>query len=335
MANVLGNLPLENGVPVPKKIAAFDLDWSLIRPTTTANRCTLGGGPFCTQSDDWIVIPGRIERLNDFIRDGYSIVIISNQKVRGKGKMLENTTQRMQNVYNFFVKYFPDIILLYATDETTMADPNNPLSVFRKPGIGWAYYLKFLPGSIFCGDACQDFTNGGRSWGYSDSDRQFAINLGLPFFSVEEVFPQLQLPKELFEIPKVVLILVGPPGSSKSTFAKSHQDFIHIESDAYKSNFPRIEKAFRQALSQNSKIIIDATNPTRQRRLELIKMASEYNAPVGIILFLNSGKWNVRPQIEGQVCRAPVSKMAFNMYWSKFEEPNSALEYNVPIYYQT
>lgn len=329
MAFVLGNLPIENGQPVAKKYAIFDADWTLIRPTTTPSRCTLSGGPFCTQADDWLPIPGRIERLNDFIRDGYSLVIVSNQTA--KGKRLEITKKRMQNIYEYFKKFFPEIVLLYSTDDTTRANPNDPNSVFRKPGIGWAYYLRFLPGSLFVGDACQDTENFGRSWGYADSDRQFAINLGLPFFTPEEVFPQLALPKELFEIPKVVLLLVGPPGAGKSEFSKSHPDFTHIESDKYKSNWNQIEKAFRQALSQGSKIMLDATNPTRERRLQIIQIASQYGAPVGIVLFLNSGKWNTR--LQG--CRVPVSKMGYNMYWSRFEEPTPSLEYNVPVYYQT
>ena len=122
--------------------------------------------------------------------------------------------------------------------------------------------------SLYAGDACQDITNNGRSWGYSDSDRQFAINMGLAFYTPEEVFPQLPLPSQLFEIPKVVLILVGPPGSSKTTCARHYSSlypgFTHIESDQYKSDFKKIEKLYRQALSQNSKIFIDATNPTRE-----------------------------------------------------------------------
>jgi bifunctional polynucleotide phosphatase/kinase len=314
MAFILGTLPSES-----KKWSAFDLDWTLIRPTTTPTRCTLTGGPFCLQANDWTPIPGRIERLNDFIRDGYSLIIISNQKA--KGKKLDTVKQRMQNVYNYFVKYFPDIVILYSTDD----------NIYRKPNIGWSQHLGFLPGSLYCGDACQDPTSD-RSWGYSDTDRQFAINMGLPFYSVEEVFPQILLPKELFEVPKVVLILVGPPGSGKSSFAKSHPEFVHIESDKYKSNWLSIEKVFRQALSNNSKIFIDATNPTRKRRLQIIQIAAQYNAPCGIILFLNSGKWNVRP---AQYCRTPISQMAFNMFWSRFEEPTPSLEYNVPVYYQT
>lgn len=337
MAFVLGNLPIQNGQPVHKKWFLMDADWTLVRPTTTMNRCTLAGGPFCVHTDDWTVIPGRIERMNDFVREGYSLAIVSNQM--SKGKRLDTTKQRMQNIYNYFVKYFPDIVLLYATDETTLANKDDHNSLFRKPGIGWAYYLRFLPGSLFVGDACQDTDNPQLSWGYSDSDRQFAINMGLPFYSPEQVFPQLLLPAELFEIPKIVLILVGPPGSGKSSFSQAviqkYPDFIHIESDKYGSNWQRVEKAFRQTLSQGKKIIIDATNPSRERRLQIIRISREYNAPSAIILFLNSGKWNTRVPTECQPCRNPVSKMGFNMFWSRFEEPTPTLEDNTPVFYQT
>lgn len=322
MAFILGNIP-----PFPQKWALFDLDWTLIRPTTTSTRPTLSGGPFCVQSNDWTIIPGRIERLQDFVREGWTLGIISNQKA--SGKRLETVKVRMQNIYQTLIEYFPQIILLYSTEE----------NIYRKPNIGWSQHLQFLPNSLYVGDACQDLTQPQRSWGYADSDRQFAFNLGILFYSIEEVFPQIRLPESLFKTPNIVLLLVGPPGSGKTTFSRwatsQFPDFIHIESDAYKSNWPRIDKAFRTALQQQAKIMIDATNPTRARRIQIIDIAREYQAPVAIILFLNSGKWNTRPVINGQTCRTPVAKIAFNIFWSRFEEPCSALEYNTPVYYQT
>lgn len=319
------NTPPQN-FPEPQKWALFDLDWTLIRPTTTPSRPTLKGGPFMLYPDDWTFIPGRIERLQDFQRDGYRIGIVSNQKYTGE--KLRNAQLRIENVWNALSKYFPDLVIFYSTDDFTSADPSHPLSTYRKPGNGWGYHLKFLPGSLYSGDATQDPNRPGTSWGYSDSDRQFAQNMGLPFYTPEEVFPQLVIPQEIFDTPKVVLILVGPPGSGKSTFTSSHKDFCIIESDAYRSNWNRIERAYRSALSENCKTMIDATNPSRERRKRLIEIAAEYNAPAGIVLFVNSGKWEGRRAVK-------VPKMAYNMYWSKFEEPNSDLEYNVPIYYQT
>jgi len=311
--------------PGEQKWALFDLDWTLIRPTTRPDRPTLKGGPFCYYSDDWIFIPGRIERLKDFIREGFSLSIVSNQKYSGTNLLITQT--RIENIWNALARDFPEIIILYSTDETSLANPNQPESIYCKPGNGWGYHLRFSPGSLSCGDACQDTSRRDRGWGYSNSDRQFALNMGLIFYSPEEVFPQLNIPDEIFLVSKVVLILVGCPGSGKTTFAQKLNGFCHIESDAFKSNWSKIKKVYRAALSRQCPIILDATNPTRERRLEIIRIADEYSAPVGIILFVNPGKWNEhRPSIR--------PKIAFNMYWSRFEEPSSCLEYGVPVYYQ-
>ena len=214
-----------------KKWALFDLDWTLIRPTC---------GKFCNREDDWKIIPGRIERLMDFTREGYSIGTVSNQTA--KGKRLVTVNKRMENVYNELKKYFPDIVMMWSTEENE----------YRKPGIGWSKVLKFLPGSLFAGDACRDLENRNRSVGYSDSDREFAMNMGLPFFSIEEVFPQIQLPEEMFRIPKVVLVLVGPPGSGKSFF----RDNILTLSILNRTNIKATGNALRKHFEPNWRRVI-------------------------------------------------------------------------------
>ena len=326
MAFVLG--PEGRFPTTPRKWALFDLDWTLIRPTTTPQRSTLAGGPLSFWPNDWALLPGRVERLKDFLREGHTIGVITNQKFTGH--RLQNAVARVQAARNLLVEALgtDEIYFMVSTDESTAAIPGDPATLYRKPGKGWAYHLQFLPGTgLYVGDAVQDPTRPDRGWGYSDIDRQFAANMGLPFFSPEEVFPQLPLPPELFQIPKLVLILVGPPGSGKSSFARQLVSFTHVESDAYKSNWSRIQRAFREALARNERVVIDATNPSRQRRLEIIRMAREHQAPVGIVLFLNTGKWSHAPG------RAPTHQMAYNRFWANFEEPNPQLE-GTPVYYQ-
>jgi len=323
MVTVVRELPND-----PQKWALFDLDWTLIRPTTTANRPTLSGGPISFWPDDWTIIPGRVERLKDFVRDNYTIGIITNQKY--SGQRLQNALQRVFSATHTISEQLSvPIYTMISTDSTTRANLEDPNSFYRKPGTGWSYHLGFLPGSLYVGDAVQDASRPDRGWGYSNTDYEFAINLGLPFYSPEEVFPQLLLPEEILQLEKLALILVGPPGSGKTTFAQNlaKYGFVHIQSDQYKSNWNRIQKAFRNALISNGKVIIDATNPGRQRRLEIIRISREYQVPVAVILFLNQGKWANAPN------RNPVPKIAYSRYWANFEEPNSQFE-GVPVYYQ-
>lgn len=304
MAQIIG-APLPT---TPQKWALFDLDDTLITPTR---------GRLSTGVDDWIVLPGRVERLRDFIREGFRLGIVTNQKYRGV--QLQNTLQRVSKVHALLSSTLPyaELSMMVSTDE----------SDYRKPGTGWARHLGFLPGSLYVGDAVQDPNRPHCPWGHADSDRQFANNIGILFYCVEEVFPQLPLPEGLLQVPKLVLILVGPPGSGKSEFSR-RTGFIHIESDAYKSNFDRLKKAYREALSRGEQIVVDATNPSRERRMELIAIAREWGAPVGIVHFLNSGKWN---QSRG---RKPVPQVAYGVYWKNYRPPDPEIE-GVPVYYQT
>jgi DNA 3'-phosphatase len=320
MVKIIGKLPEGSA-----KWALFDLDWTLIRPTTTSLRPTLKGGPFSLFPDDWVIIPERISRLKDFLREDFTIGIVTNQKF--KGKPLLNALERMRRVSYFLnTELGINIPIMISTDDKTMANPNDPRSFYRKPGIGWAYHLKFLPGSLYIGDAVQNPNKPDWGWGHSNTDYEFAQNLGIPFYPPEEVFPQITLPKELLSTPNLVLILVGSQGSGKSTFAQK-LGWNHIESDTYASNWNKIQKKLREYLLRKEKVIIDATNPSRARRMEIIQISREYNAPVGIILFLNSGKWNHSPN------RKEIPKIAINLYWSNFEEPNPQIE-GVPVYYQ-
>lgn len=320
--NTILTNPIKSLVSQPKKWALFDLDWTLIRPTTTSTRPTLKGGPYCLWSDDWTLMPQRIEKLQQLVDSGYSLGVISNQSF--KGQSLLSVSPRITNVCTLLSQYFPHIIIFYCIDQS-MADPNNPISMYRKPSIGWSYHIKFLSGSFYCGDACQQNDDTRQIWGYADTDRQFAINMNLPFYIPEEIFPQVVIPSYIFEVSKLLLILVGCPGSGKSTFARSLSNFYHLESDKYKSNWNSIERVLQQQLQQGNKIVFDATNPTRQRRLQIIILGCQYQYSMSIIMFINYGKWN-------GLRSTPIPKIAFNRFWSSFEEPCSKLEYDTPIY---
>ena len=83
--------------------------------------------------------------------------------------------------------------------------------------------------SFFVGDAL------GRKSDFSDSDKVFAENIGIPYYCPEEVF---HVKQEIIEIPaiplsdeKQIIIMMGYPGSGKSTIAKNickNESFVYI-----------------------------------------------------------------------------------------------------------
>ena len=194
-----------------------------------------------------------MDKLREYSRKGYKIVIFTNQKgsFQGKGGMsFDDFKNRWFNILECLK--VPVYILaathhdFYRKPSTSMWDfmeknLNNNIKVIRKE-------------SLYVGDAC------GRSKDHSDSDLKFAFNIGVNFMTPEEFFensnkfPVEQLKQEaednvhgfnpsiylssLNDIHKInhkswesiqeifenkknrLMILVGSPASGKSTLSK-------------------------------------------------------------------------------------------------------------------
>lgn len=172
--------------PKPTKIAAFDLDDTIIKTKT--------GKTFSLGSDDWqwwhASVPAKLKQLNE---EGYAVVFVSNQngislapdpKTGGDMKAYMNFKAKVSAVF----KHLDLPITLYAATEKDLN---------RKPRTGmWDQFLKDygvdvdLDSSFFVGDA------GGRAEDkaakvrkdHSCSDRDFAANVGIAFHTPEEYF---------------------------------------------------------------------------------------------------------------------------------------------------
>eukprot|EP00544_Gedaniella_sp_CCMP2646_P001987 CAMPEP_0202504584 /NCGR_PEP_ID=MMETSP1361-20130828/44934_1 /ASSEMBLY_ACC=CAM_ASM_000849 /TAXON_ID=210615 /ORGANISM="Staurosira complex sp., Strain CCMP2646" /LENGTH=283 /DNA_ID=CAMNT_0049138119 /DNA_START=17 /DNA_END=868 /DNA_ORIENTATION=+ len=87
--------------------------------------------------------------------------------------------------------------------------------------------------------------------------------------------------------PPIMLILVGLPGSGKSTFAKSLESsaphvFVRINQDSL-GNRRRCEQVTRQTLARGKVAIIDRCNFDSSQRRYFIDIAREYQVPVDCI----------------------------------------------------
>jgi len=289
------------GAPVawPVRLAMFDLDWTLIRPVF---------GVFPTSSTDYAFLPERVRILQTYVEDGFTIVIITNQGLKGRAANQMKT--RLLNVQKDLRGDGVDPWICAAI---------GPDSIYRKPSpLLYKAFLEeakisFVKEAFFVGDAA------GRPGDFAASDKEFAAAINVPFFTPEEIFPV-----QTVDIPtdQTVFIFVGMPGSGKTSYYERYfapLGYVHINRDKLKTEI-RVVNAYRKALEQGKSIVIDETNPVRARRDAWCQIASEYGVQCETVYFVGNGfQWN-----KSRVSSIPI--VAYRVYFSKLEEPANTVQ---------
>jgi len=123
-------------------------------------------------------MPNRISILKELQVKGYNIVIFTNQKLTPRND-INFKLDRMNDVVLKFKLGGIDILLFMATGEDS----------YRKPNLGmWNYMETIFRGNViksnvfYCGDAA------GRPSDFSASDIEFGTNVGIKFYTPEELF---------------------------------------------------------------------------------------------------------------------------------------------------
>jgi DNA 3'-phosphatase len=294
---------VSDGISSQGNIAGFDLDWTLTRTTR---------GVFPKDPQDIIWLPNRISTLNKLARDGNTIVVFTNQKSRTDKKKLFNF-----NRMNSFINMIPGIpiILLMSTGEDK----------YRKPNAGmWDALKQMIPQinyGFYSGDA------GGRPQDFSDSDRKFAENAGIPFYTPEEVFPSIErispspkvsVNKIDLSVGKTMIVFVGAPGTGKTTYYNTYlsDKYIHINQDILRTK-KRVLGAAENNMKQGYNVVIDSTNPGQGRREEFYRLAQKYGYNIVVIYFVRDGRgWN-------KLREKPVPGAAYGKYYKDLVEPTA------------
>lgn len=301
-----GMAEIDLNAPGKVKIAGFDLDSTLIS--------TLSGNRFAKDAADWRWWdPCVTARLKSLQADGYRLVIFTNQNgIPDPAKESVRLTAFKTKLAAIFKALDVPGALVYA------ATANDR---FRKPRPGmWEELLDDLDrdgavsgrsvdleGSYLVGDAA------GREGDFSDTDRNWAMNLKIGFHTPEEYFLS-QAPRpmshrfdpSLYLTPTTttttdgssnssaqptftpglatqeVILLCGSPGSGKSTFYRRHllpHGYVHINQDTLKTK-PRCLKAAREHLSAGKSIAVDNTNADPATRKLWIELAATAKAPI-------------------------------------------------------
>jgi bifunctional polynucleotide phosphatase/kinase len=286
-----------NNAVFRENMAAFDYDWTMVNPKD--------GKIFPSGVDDWEwLFPNLPSIIKKYYDDGFMIVIFTNQSKSWKCEQIKIVAQELQiplfiAIATEKTHYKPNIILFESLVNENKINKNN---------------------SFFVGDAL------GRKGDFANTDRVFAENIGIQWFSPESICkqesPSIEIPNITISNEPEVVIMVGFPGSGKSSVAKqlcSNDNYIHIEGDVYKTPSKMKKKAF-EFIQQKKSVVFDATNSSIKKRAEYVNFAKTYGYTVRCLHVTTpldvSYKRNKMRNLENQV---PL--IAYSVFKKHYEEP--------------
>ena len=276
-----------------KKLAIFDIDWTLIKPRN--------GKEFPKDENDWIWLRKSVPKILEEYSKTHQLVFLTDQSKPWKLNMIH----QMVIILNLKV-----IVLIAMTKKYKKGNPDLFSSVFSE----------FDKKNCFMvGDA-----GGAKDW--SSVDKDFADAIDIKFMKPEEIFPFDEI-KEIegnFENKdeKEVVIMVGMPGSGKSSFCRKHlPNYKMICGDTFKTQPKMIKEATKYI--KNHSVIFDGTNGNSLKRKKYIDFAQENKRKVKCI-WMTTDVEHCIEQIKKRKTEGGhyVPKVALYAYIKKFEMPH-------------
>jgi len=316
-----------------KATAAFDLDYTIIK--------TKSGKVFPRDKDDWLYL---YDNTVSFLRDlsnTHNIVIFTNQSGFKKTVKKEVFMEKIINI----IKDLSIPIRIYISVQS---------GYFRKPLTGmWGLYKSQSQSTtssssvsqstvnsddFYCGDAC------GRKGDFSNTDHLFSHNIGINFYTPEQMFLKKKehleplYPKYLADnigeiddivLPttsKIMILMCGYPGCGKSSISRTFG--IPLSGIDIQGTKSKSKKFILEQLKNSLNVVVDNTNHTKINRNEYIELAKKYDYHCVIIYIDNDIEYcYYMNQLRCELSKGEtklVPKIAYHTLKKRFEIPDES-----------
>lgn len=297
---------LSEGALPDAKIAAFDLDGTVITPKTPAPRKVRPATPgdwlwirwFGPKAPEGVLAAEGLKKLHE---TGYVIVLLTNQSPRRRprdwsdGCWSDPTRAILESIADSLQALGVPSLTVAATAYDRYRKPMTGMWEIATTAVGRIDKTP-VPGDFYCGDAAgrpTDFKQRGHP---ARSDHAFANNVGIAFCTPDYLFagdptsvaPPLSRPPSPRAWPSLddlarhiaegarardvrLIIPVGMPGCGKTSLSVllAARGFVAISADDYKR-----ELDFSNAIAEHMKlghtVVADRTNLTLKRRQNLM-----------------------------------------------------------------
>lgn len=342
--NLISSINFDNLERKKVKIAGFDLDHTLIKPKKNIHPKSI---------DDFeLVFPNVIEYLNNLINDDYLIVIFSNQSdLNNKLEKKNIVLGRIDKLFNLVKS--PKFNILLSTKNDHLRKPNTGMWDLIIEKLNKKNIKIDMNNSFYVGDAAGRFKTSKKKKDFSCSDRMFALNNNINFFTPENYFlgedvrdkkkefSCINKSFELFDIKKKdidnykntltkikkfnIIFLIGPPGSGKSTLGNKFTNYIVLNQDTLKTKYKVFEK-FRSLLKNNinEKIILDNLNNTISYRKTFTDYLKKENINFCYVIFdINKEQSFILNNFRAKIMkRERLPDVVIHTYFKRYQNTN-------------